>query len=120
MPLPTADWLAALDRMTATVDRNLAALDRYQTEWAPVAESPASAAAPELLLAWLERRLGQWDARLTAATELAASVEGQLREREAAVSRWHELFVNWRRLIERGEAPADTSEPAAEATTSAG
>lgn len=104
--LPTADWIATLDRMAAGVDRALSDLDQYQREWAPLVERPAAAAQPELLLAWLERRLTQWDARLTAAGQLAAEVEGQLAERETALGRWHELFVRWRDLIQR--AP-DTS-----------
>jgi hypothetical protein len=107
--LPTADWTAALDRMSAAVDRTLAELLRHQAEWAPVVDAPATATTPDLLLAWLERRLVQWDERLTAATELAAAVEGQLDEGEAAVGRWNEVFVRWRELIERGVSPAGTS-----------
>lgn len=107
MTLPTADWTAALDRMNAGIDRTLAELLRHQAEWAPVVDSPATATTPDLLLAWLERRLVQWDARLTAATELAAAVEGQLDEGEAAVGRWNEVFVRWRELIERGVAEPD-------------
>jgi hypothetical protein len=98
---PTAAWTAALDRMTASLGRTVAELDRYQTEWAPVTESPAVVTQPELLLAWLERRLDQWDARLTAAAELAASVEKQLEEREAAVGCWHAVFVRWKELIQQ-------------------
>ena len=55
-----------------------------------------------MLLAWLERRLDQWDTKLTAAVELAASVEQQLGEREAAVARWHEVFVRWKELLQQG------------------
>jgi hypothetical protein len=101
-PLPTADWIASLDRMTAALDRSLADLDRYQSEWAPVTERPATATPPELLLTRLEGRLAQWDARLTAATELAATVERQLDDREAAVGRWQEVFVRWQELIQQG------------------
>lgn len=104
MTPPTADWTAALDRMGAAVDRTLADLLRHQSEWAPVVDSPAAAATPDLLLAWLERRLVQWDARLTAAAELAGAVEAQLDAGEAAVGRWNEVFVRWRELIERGVA----------------
>ena len=121
MPLPTADWTAALDRMSAAVDRTLADLDRHQTEWAPVTDTPAAATPPDLLLAWLERRLDQWDARLTAAGELAATVEKQLDDREAAVGRWHEVFIRWRGLIEQGVNPAGTSHHSpADPVTSAG
>ena len=114
-PLPTADWLAALDRMTAGLDRTLADLDRYRTEWAPVTDMPATTSPPELLLAWLERRLTQWDARLTAAAELAADVEKQLDDREATVGRWRGVFLRWRELLEQGVNPTGTS-----GTTSAG
>ncbi len=106
MPLPIADWTAALDRITAATDRALAELTRYQTEWTPVTDSPTEATTPDLLLQWLERRLTQWDARLNAASELAAAVEKQLGDREAAVARWHEVFVRWRELIQRGVNPA--------------
>ncbi len=109
MSLPIADWTAALDRMTGALDRTLSALDRYQADWAPVTETPAAVAPPDLLLAWLERRLTQWDSRLDAAAELAATVEKQLAEREAAVSRWHEVFVRWQELIQQGVDTAGTS-----------
>lgn len=108
-PMPTADWLASLDRMSAGLDRSLVDLDRYQTEWAPLTDTPATAVAPELLLAWLERRLTQWDARLTAATDLAATVEAQLDAREAAVNRWQEVFARWRELIQQGVGSGNTS-----------
>jgi hypothetical protein len=112
MPLPLADWTVALDRMTASLGRTLAELDRYQTEWAMVTDTPAAVTSPELLLAWLERRLDQWDTRLTAATELAASVEEQLDQREEAVTRWQEVFVRWKELIQQGGNPPP-SEPEA-------
>jgi hypothetical protein len=107
--LPTAEWTAALDRMTAALHRTLVDLDRYQSDWSALTDTPASAAPPELLLAWLERRLDQWDERLTTAAELAASVEQQLNERETAIGRWQDLFVRWRELIERGVDPVTTS-----------
>jgi hypothetical protein len=121
MPLPAAEWAEALDRMTAAVDRTLVELDRHQTEWAPLTDTPAAATPPDLLLAWLERRLSQWDERLTAAGELAAAVEKQLDDREAAVSRWHEVFRRWRELLQRGVDPAGQPPPApAGSATSAG
>ena len=84
-------------------------LDRYQCVWAPVTDAPASVSPPDLLLAWLERRLSQWDASLTAAGELAASVGKQLADREAAVGRWQEVFVRWQELIQQALDPARTS-----------
>ncbi|MCE9562997.1 MAG: hypothetical protein K8U57_13220 [Planctomycetes bacterium] len=110
MSLPTAEWTAALDRMNDAITRSLADLERHRTEWAPVTDTPAEVTQPGMLLAWLERRLGQWDARLTASAELAATVEKQLDEREAAVGRWQEMFGKWRDLIEQGVKPASTSE----------
>ncbi|MBA4187452.1 MAG: hypothetical protein C0467_05475 [Planctomycetaceae bacterium] len=106
MSLPTAQWTVALDRMTETINRNLVELDRHRTEWATVTDSPATVTPPDMLLAWLERRLGQWDARLTASAELAATVEKQLSEREATVARWQETFGRWRELVEQGLNPA--------------
>jgi hypothetical protein len=120
MTLPTADWTAALDRMSATAERTLAELLRHQAEWSPVIDVPTTATTPDLLLAWLERRLVQWDARLTAAAELAATVEAQLDQGEAAVGRWTEVFVRWRDLIERGVADPGRGPDAAPAVISAG
>jgi hypothetical protein len=108
-PLPTTDWLAALDRMTASLDRMFVDLDHYQTVWAQVTDAPASVSPPELLLTWLERRLAQWDASVTAASEVAATVEKQLDDREAAVGRWQEVFVRWQELIQQGLDPAHSS-----------
>jgi hypothetical protein len=97
--------------MSVTLNRTLAELDRHQAEWAPVTEVPATASTPDLLLAWLERRLGQWDARLTAAAELAASVEQELAERSVAAERWHEVFVRWQNLINKeGTVPSTSAE----------
>jgi hypothetical protein len=105
--LPVAEWTAALDRMTAALGRTLTELDRYQAEWAPVTDTPAAATPPEMLLAWLERRLDQWDSRLTAAGELAAAVEKQLGQREAAVARWQAVFDRWKQLIQQGGNTSD-------------
>jgi hypothetical protein len=120
MPLPLAEWTATLDRMTVSLGRILSDLDRHQTDWSAVTDTPASAAAPELLLQYLERRLAQWDARLTEAGELAASVERELADREAAVNRWNDVFVRWRELLERGVRSAATSTVSAGAVSSAG
>lgn len=110
MSLPTAEWTAALNRMTESIDRNLVELDRHRHEWAPVTDTPAAVTPPDMLLAWLERRLGQWDARLTASAELAATVEKQLDEREAAVGRWQSMFSRWRELVEQGVKPVTKSD----------
>jgi hypothetical protein len=99
--LPTSEWTAALDRMTFTLNQTIADLDRYQVEWATFSEAPAVLAPPDLLLKRMEQRLSEWDARLNAAAELAKSVEMHLEDREAAVERWHEVFVRWNELIQR-------------------
>jgi len=99
--LPTAEWTVALDQMTVALNQTLVDLDRYRTTWGTLTDTAATATPPELMLAWLERRLAQWDDRLNAAAELAASVENQLEDREAAVGRWHEVFVRWKELIQR-------------------
>ncbi|MBA4066437.1 MAG: hypothetical protein C0501_22535 [Isosphaera sp.] len=104
MTLPTADWAAALDRMTAAADHALADLDRRAADPA----AAAAAGAPPVtgpLLAALEDRLDRWDAGLAAAAALAAGAERDLADREAAVERWHERFARWRDLIEQRQAP---------------
>jgi hypothetical protein len=108
-PPPIEDWTAALDRMNAALDQARGELDRHWTDWGALVATPAAASPPELLLAWLERRLAQWDARLSAAGELAAGVERELNDREAGVSRWREVVLRWRNLIEQGLKPTDTS-----------
>jgi hypothetical protein len=108
-PLPVEAWTASLDRMTAALEQARGELDRHWTEWGSLVGTPATAAPPELLQAWLERRLTQWDAKLSAAAELAAEVEQELNDREAGVNRWREVVVRWRHLIEQGLEPADMS-----------
>jgi hypothetical protein len=107
--LPTAEWTATLDRMTAAIASSLADLDRYESSWSALHNAPASAASPDQLFAWLERRLGAWDAQLIEAANLAASVEAQLGERETALGRWHDLFLRWRDLIQREVAPTTST-----------
>src|SRR5262245_57940351 len=105
MALPTAEWLAALDEMEAALAGKL---DGYQAKWEG-GETGVADAGPTGALglaARLDGRLQEWDARLAAAGELAASVERQLDEREATVGRWRELFTGWRELLQRGVDPA--------------
>lgn len=106
--LPVADWQSALDEMETALARTRAALDEYQTAWTELLadHEPNPDARPELdALRALEARLSQWDARLSAAEELARSVEHQLADGAAAVGRWRELFTAWQELIQqRGEA----------------
>jgi len=95
--------------MTEAIKSSLADLDRYRTNWAALDAEYAPETPPERLFEWLERRLDQWDAKLSAATELAASVEAQLGQREMAHGRWHEHFLRWRELIQQKLAPIATS-----------
>jgi hypothetical protein len=99
--LPAAEWTATLDNMTVALNRTLAELEHYQAAWGKFTEIPLAAVPPDLLLLSLENRLAQWDERLSASVELAASVERQLEAREAAIEQWHDVFVRWKELIER-------------------
>lgn len=106
--LPIAEWLAALAEMETGLGEAVAALDRYQTEWAALfADAPPRSGPPagEALLGRMEERLREWDARLTAAADLAASAERELADREAAVGRWQELVTGWSEVIQRGAGP---------------
>lgn len=103
--LPTAEWNAALDAMSAAVDAALLEFDRRQIQWSAL-EDPIAAASPEQLLAELERRQAQWDARLAGAAELAASIEKELDAREAAFADWREIYARWEDLLKREDAVA--------------
>ena len=98
--IPTTEWTVALEKMSAALNLALADLDRHWHEWSSITELPAAAAAPMDQLALMEQRLALWDNKLGSASDLAASVEKQLDERESAMERWHELFVRWRELIQ--------------------
>ena len=105
-PLPIADWQAALDAMEAALADTLTALDRYQAGWeyllaGPTPADPGGGAEP-VALGRLEGRLREWDARLSAAADLAASVERELNDRESVVGRWQGMFTDWRESIQRG------------------
>src|SRR5581483_9651879 len=106
--LPIADWLAALAEMEAGLAAAVASLDRYQTDWVAVlADAPPQPGPPagESLLGRLEGRLREWDARLLAAAEVAASAGRELDDREAAFGRWQELVTGWSEVIQRGSGP---------------
>src|SRR5258708_39064902 len=93
--LPITDWQTSLEQMETALGATLDALDRYQAGWESLLAEQA-AAAPSPTTDHLEFRLREWDARLVAAAELAASVERELRDREAAVGKWHESVTGWR------------------------
>jgi hypothetical protein len=104
--LPIADWLAALTEMEAGLAAAVSMLDRHQVDWPGVlTDVPPEPAAGESLLGQLVERLREWDARLAAAAELAASAERGLDGREAAVGRLHALVTGWSEVIQRGSGP---------------
>lgn len=108
MPMPIADWLRSLDEMETTLAAALSGLDGYERTWErTLVESvrPDGIRAPSHLTR-LELRLGEWDSRLSAAADLAASAERESNERQAAIGRWQDLFNDWRRLIEQPAKPA--------------
>jgi hypothetical protein len=106
--LPITDWLAALAEMESGLTAAVSALDRYQTDCASAfGDGPPQSVPPagESLLGRMEERLREWDARLAAAAELAASAERELDDREAAVGRWQGLVTGWSEVIQRGSGP---------------
>jgi hypothetical protein len=81
------------------------ALDQYEGRWAYLLREqapPTAVAKPESLLNGLEGQLQEWDARLTAAVDLAGGVERELSDAEATVGRWQIRFTGWHEVIERG------------------
>ncbi len=107
--LPIAEWTSALDRMTAALSDLLTDLDRTLAEASHSPERPVAAKHPRVSLADAEDTFLRWDEQLNAATGLAASLEGQLKEREDSLRRWGESFERWRELIKQGGAEPSTS-----------
>jgi len=105
-PLPIADWQAALTNMETVLDGAFVVLDRYESQWATLLQGPPvdrpNPVDSGSSFAGLEARLRDWDTRLTAAADLAAGVERQLADGEAAVGRWQEVFSAWRGVLEKG------------------
>jgi len=111
--LPLADWQSSLDDMETALTATLSALDRYQAGWQQLLIETAKDRdrLPQPgALDGIEARLQDWDARLAAAEDLAASVERQLTERESAVMGWQQAYTDWRELLQRREMPDTTSE----------
>jgi hypothetical protein len=111
-PLPIPEWSAALDEMDVALAATFAALDRYQIGWHGLLSEPVPTTGPPAggdVLARLEDRLKEWDARLAAAEQLAALVERQLDAREAAVGRWRDMFSGWQEVIKQGVEPRTAS-----------
>lgn len=107
--LPTDQWTAALDQMSAAIIGQIADLDSRQ-HVEPVDEPPsAPAGRPEELLAWMDDRFARWDQRLDEAARQAAAAEQHLGEREAELTRWQKHLVRWQELIEQSTVPPDTS-----------
>ena len=111
--LPLADWQASLDEMETALTATLSALNRYQTGWQQLLIEYATErdCLPQpSAVDGIEARLQDWDTRLAAAEELAASVERQLTERESAVVGWQQAYTDWRELLQRRESPSAASE----------
>lgn len=101
-PLPLAEWTAALDRMDAALAAAGQAVER-RDERLERAVAPSAGDGEFPALARLDARLAEWEARLRAADELAASVERELAGRAAAVADWRALFAAWADLLQRGQ-----------------
>ena len=104
MALPIADWQVSLDAMQTALETTLAALDRYQSGWAGLLADQASGSGSPSAVDF-DFQLREWDARLLAASELAASVERELHDREQTVGRWRESLKERRRRSVQGERP---------------
>jgi hypothetical protein len=102
MPLPTADWLAALADMDAALADALAGLDAYEARWPDQLAATGGEVTP---LGDVEERLSQWDERLGDAGRLAEGLEREFAEQDAAVGRWREAFTGWRGAIQQPAAP---------------
>src|SRR5437899_6505422 len=113
MAIPMDDWLKSLDEMEVTLASTLASLDQHERKCGSIrADQPISREPPgvpsiaQSHLSRMEARLGEWDTRLSAAAELAASVERELNDRQATIERWQELFNGWCGLLEQHAKPA--------------
>lgn len=102
MPLPTADWLAALADMDATLAAALVGLDAYEARWPG---RPVAGAGEVTPLGGVEERLSRWDEQLSAAARLAEGLEREFAEQDAAVGRWRAAFTGWRGAIQQPAAP---------------
>lgn len=101
--LPTSDWTQALERMTAAVKEALTEAERAQSRWGTLLEPSGSTSSPDVLLKGFQQRLNLMDSRLNAASELAATIEKQLADRQADLNHWQAVFVQWQELLKRQE-----------------
>lgn len=99
--LPIAEWHAALDRMDAALASATLALDR-RDDRLERAVAPSAGEGELPALQRIEARLADWETRLRAADELTTSVEREIADRAAAVSKWRLLFGAWEQLLQRG------------------
>jgi hypothetical protein len=91
------DWEEPLAEVAAAVAGCLAALDRYEANFAAaLAPHPVPAAPP------LAGADPEWDRRLAAARDVANGLEHDLADTEAAWDRWRAAFSAWRTGIEQG------------------
>jgi hypothetical protein len=95
--LPTAAWLAALADMDAAVAAARAALDDSAARWPDEPVHPITRIDDAALTGWTDR--------VAAAGRLAADLERDLAEQEAAVGRWRGAFTRWRADIQQPPDP---------------
>ena len=103
-PLPILDWHSSLDEIANALQRALEHLERFEAEWAPVLrDEPVRADRPSSneSSSRLEGSVRDWEGRLTAAAELADSVEQELSDRQIEVERWHQSFSRWHEMIQQ-------------------
>lgn len=105
-PLPALDWQSSLDEIANAVQRALEHLERFETEWAAVlGETTAEGTSKS---SRRESGVRDWEGRLAAAAELAASVEQELNDRQIEVERWHQSFSRWHEMIQQKAAAPDS------------
>jgi hypothetical protein len=107
-PLPTFDWQSSLDEIAKAVQQALEHLERFETEWAAVLGEKTADRTSLSESSRLEKGVRDWEGRLTAAADLAASVEQELNDRQIEVERWHQSFSRWQEMIQQTAAAPDS------------
>ena len=115
MTLPTAEWIESLHSMSNSLSARLADLDRKEALATAPPGSGETAVPADRLFEWLERRLAEWDGKLTEAAEMARQLEQQLEDRVGSLRNWLDLFARWQEGIQKRMEPtaAPSREPPA-------